>query len=257
MSLWVRTSGNPQPSGTCDGTGLPVKRMKHCKAGRRITAQHIAVAVLNARQWLSVVLCTRRALPSEYYLPASYKLSGHLHWFVVFLHMMVHSCIWSTSWLHLTIIVPQYLCFWSVRVMCTGDMVSYSHCCGTHVSYSWYRRARWLGQRTILKKDCVIQINKAGLMVGLTGWHTPWVSLHRNTTHALQQRVLVYPRTWTNAVYSPVKSTTSPMLYWSHDFCTINEAHWRQICIYKASICELHNSSDKAQSHTPLEFVTK
>ena len=52
--------------------------------------------------------------------------------------------MWTTSWLHLTIIrVPHHLCFQSVRVKVTGDMALYPHWSGTHVLYSWYREACW------------------------------------------------------------------------------------------------------------------
>ncbi len=49
-------------------------------------------------------------------------------------------------------ISPSHLCFWSVRVMLTGDMASYPHWSGTHVLYSQYRKARWRDVKLYLNK---------------------------------------------------------------------------------------------------------
>ena len=49
--------------------------------------------------------------------------------------------------------VPHYLCFWSARMMLTGDMASYPHWSRTHVSYSWYHMAHWMGCYTVHNND--------------------------------------------------------------------------------------------------------
>ena len=79
------------------------------------------------------------------YFPASSisdTISGLFSFIYDFLFNFLPLC--TISWLQLTIIiVPHHWCFWSVRVMLTGDMASWHHWFGMHILYSWYHKANW------------------------------------------------------------------------------------------------------------------
>ncbi len=106
------------------------------------------------KAWLYSYWLLRYPLKSAPAVPAS---RCTFQW--MFQHVITYGfnsffpCMWTTSWLHLTIIiVPHHLCFGSVGVLPTGDMASYPHWSWTHVLYCQVPQGMWTGRKTLPKQ---------------------------------------------------------------------------------------------------------
>ncbi len=118
--------------------------------------------------------------------------------------------MWTTSWLHLTIIiVPHHLCFWSVRVLLTGDMASYPHWSGTHVLYSQYHKTHWWDVKLHPNKQYKALHNLAPTyLANLLHYYNPPRSLH-----SAGQDFLTQPKIHTKKYGSQTFACAAPTVF--------------------------------------------